>query len=352
MIAARKDVATRKRIKPGLLLDLLNPAHINTLTCVRANNTATAWAFAESANPCASLQLVTIPANKVRCHGLRWIASEGLWSDTYADGTPIEPHFKKGVLIEIASTNGLLNSDVVTTQDITVTAQTYTLSAWGTGSITLSGAATGFLQCNGTLPDERAILTVTTAAGTLTLTVSGSVVLGQLEGKPFASSYIHTSGGYALRNADIITYPISNKILKQQGAMILEAMPAFTIPSSSIPGFGNNYLIDLGVNMHLLQTISGKLSFYDGSANNSLNFNVLQNVVFKSGAVWSQTGKNTALNGVVGTTNAISGYSNFAASMTIGGYGGSSIYNFGGYIRKLIFFKQKISDSHLIKLTT
>lgn len=65
------------------------------------------------------------------------------------------------------------------TQNVTVTAQPHTLTLLGTGSITLSGAATGTLS--GTGATDRVLLTFTPTAGTLTLTVSGSITLPRLQ---------------------------------------------------------------------------------------------------------------------------------------------------------------------------
>jgi hypothetical protein len=54
------------------------------------------------------------------------------------------------------------------------------LSFYGTGTITLSGAFAGTLVGVGPFP-ARASLIFTPAAGTLTLTVTGSVLNAQLE---------------------------------------------------------------------------------------------------------------------------------------------------------------------------
>lgn len=104
-------------------------------------------------------------------------------------------------LVEGAATNLFLNSATGVTQDITTTAQSYSVSFYGTGSITLSGTATGTL--NGTGANNRVSLTVTATAGTLTLTVSGSTTLVQVEALPFASSYIPTTSSAVTRAGDI-----------------------------------------------------------------------------------------------------------------------------------------------------
>ncbi len=112
-----------------------------------------------------------------------------------------------GYLNEPAGTNLLLNSAAPVTQNITTTAQQYTVSFWGTGTCVLSGTATGTL--NGTGATARVSLTVTATAGTLTLTFSGSTSNGQCEACASATSYIPTGGTAVTRTADSLTYPLN-----------------------------------------------------------------------------------------------------------------------------------------------
>lgn len=97
-----------------------------------------------------------------------------------------------GLLIEAGSMNLLLNSASLSTQTVTTTATTYTLSFYGAGSVTLSGSYAGTLSSAGTWP-ARATLTFTAAAGSLVVTVSGSVQYAQLEPGGIASSWIQTT---------------------------------------------------------------------------------------------------------------------------------------------------------------
>ncbi|WP_375699943.1 hypothetical protein [Pseudophaeobacter sp. TrK17] len=92
-------------------------------------------------------------------------------------------------------TNLLLNSDSLSTQVVAVTGVEHTLSYTGTGTVTLSGAATvGPLIGVGSGEASRVSLSFTPSAGSLTLTVSDDVQNAQLETGPYATDYISTQG--------------------------------------------------------------------------------------------------------------------------------------------------------------
>lgn len=114
-----------------------------------------------------------------------------------------------GALIEPAATNILLNSATLSTQSVTVTATAYTLSFYGTGTVTLSGASTSG-PLVGAGANNRVTLTFTPSAGSLTLTVSGTVSNAQLETGSVATSPIITTGTAVTRAGDNISELIAN----------------------------------------------------------------------------------------------------------------------------------------------
>jgi hypothetical protein len=113
-----------------------------------------------------------------------------------------------GLLVEEARTNLLVGSAAPATQIVTVTAVAHTLHFTGTGTITLTGASTaGPLVGTGTGEANRVSLTFTPTAGSLTLTVSGTVTNAQLEAGAFRTSYIlnvSTPLGVT-RSADVVS---------------------------------------------------------------------------------------------------------------------------------------------------
>jgi hypothetical protein len=88
--------------------------------------------------------------------------------------------------------NLLLNSATLSTQNITSVAVPYTLSFENTGTVTLSGTSTAG-PLVGTGVGNRVSLTFTPTAGTLTLTVSGTVSNAQLEIGSTANQYTPTT---------------------------------------------------------------------------------------------------------------------------------------------------------------
>jgi len=119
----------------------------------------------------------------------------------------------KGLLIEEQRVNLLLNSLIdgtsLSTQSVTVAAVAHTISFYGTGTITLTGAAVATVTGTGVYP-SRKTLTFTPIVGVLVCTVSGSVQYAQIEAGAFATSFIPTAGATATRSADVAAMTSTN----------------------------------------------------------------------------------------------------------------------------------------------
>ena len=146
-------------------------------------------------------------------------------------------HALRGLLMEDARTNLLLNSATLTTQSVAVTAQAYTLSFYGAGTVALSGTSTGSLVGTGAFP-ARASLTFTPTAGTLTCTVTGTVQNAQLEAGSITTSYILTAGAAATRAVELAvmsTTPWINQPASTLESEIIVPYPAgFTYCSAEL----------------------------------------------------------------------------------------------------------------------
>lgn len=110
----------------------------------------------------------------------------------------------EGIVLESEATNLLLNSATLSTQSVAISNATqYTISFYGTGTITLSGAHTTAIVGTGTY--KRTTLTFTSTTTSLTVTVTGTVIYAQLETGSIASSWMKTLGTSATRAADVAT---------------------------------------------------------------------------------------------------------------------------------------------------
>ena len=153
-------------------------------------------------------------ATRINQYGVREVVSANRVRIDYSNGKPC-------FLIEPQRTNLVYPSATATTQVRAVTAVQHTLSFYGTGTVTLSGAFSGSLV--GTGANNRVSLTFTPTAGNLTLTVSGTVTDWQLEAGSNATSYIPTVTGSVTRNNDsVYKFNIIDLIGQTEGSIYVE----------------------------------------------------------------------------------------------------------------------------------
>jgi hypothetical protein len=158
-------------------------------------------------------------------------------------------HAARGLLVEESRTNLLLNSGVLATQSVTTAATAYTLSFYGTGTVTLTGTSTaGPLVGSGAFP-ARVTQTFTPTAGTLTLTVTGSVLNASLEAGALATSWISTAGTAVTRAADVVTLATGSWFNPATGTLAADAVfgnTAATAVAASLSDGGTSNRVRLG----------------------------------------------------------------------------------------------------------
>ena len=259
----------------------------------------------------------------------------------------------KGLLIEEARTNLLLNSATLVTQNVTVSAAAHTISFYGTGTVTLSGAASGSLVGSGVYP-TRSTLTFTPTVGTLTLTVAGSCTDGQLELGSFATTVIPTVGSQVTRAADVATMTgvnFSSWYRQEEGSFVAETL----LSRQAAIGSTRQYTVSDNVT-------SSIGSFYRGSGATGatvLVSGVTQTDLAPTGVIAANTPAKVAL---AYKANDFAASGNGAATVTDTSgtvptldrlYLGTDLGNYlNGHIRSLSYYPKRLTNAELQALST
>ena len=254
------------------------------------------------------------------------------------------------ILVEPQRTNLVFPSATATTQSRTVTATAHTLSFYGTGTVVLSGVATGALV--GTGATNRVTLTFTPTAGTLILTVSGSVINWQLEAGSNATSYIPTTTTSVTRNADVISKSgISSLIGQTEGTIFIDFYFKSDMPFKRVleisDGTANNRFIlltdSVGNKLSLTITTLGVLqSTFDSS--------VISNGRFKIALSYVEDNISLFINGALLYNDTTSLIPNTNTIILGGSINANRELN--GGINSTAFWKNKLTNEECIQLTT
>lgn len=243
------------------------------------------------------------------------------------------------ILVEPQRTNLIFPSATLTTQTRIVTAVSHTLSFYGTGSIVISGVHSATLT--GTGLNNRVSLTFTPTAGSLILTVTGSVTNAQLEAGSYPTSYIPTVDSTVTRNADVISKTgISSLIGVDQGTFLFDlqgyvqqlfvGQPYWCYLEDSAKQL---FFYDTG----LYTTINGSFQFIANLPNGTIPFKVIYR--------WNTSFISIFINGVK--------IIDFAKTATFN----PTFFSLGDAIstqnyNEIIGFKTALTDQECIALTT
>ena len=259
-----------------------------------------------------------------------------------------------GLLVEDASTNLLLNSETLSTQNVTVAASPQVLSFYGTGTVTLSGVSTAG-PLVGTGVNDRVELAFTPTAGSLTVTVAGSVTKAQLEAGSKASSYIPTTSATVTRAADVASVTgtnFSDWYNHSEGTFVVE----FSTPDVKYDTDGRAFTVSRGT------TNSGPL--YIGKASGTpqfINARYAGGVELfgtetdwpnfqKSALAYNSTDYTLAVNGFTINTTASTSVDAGIDSMFIGARRPSSNF-LNGHIKRLSYLNTAEDAAALETLT-
>lgn len=129
-----------------------------------------------------------------------------------------------GLLIEEQRTQlNTVSASPTAAQTVTVSGVAHTISFYGTGSVSLSGAHAASLTSAGAYPARRKV-TFTPTAGSLTITPTGDVRMLQLEVGSFATSAIVGEGSQVTRAADVASVNVLSPWFNaSEGTLFVEA---------------------------------------------------------------------------------------------------------------------------------
>lgn len=255
----------------------------------------------------------------------------------------------KGLLIEESRTNSLLNTDLLSTQIVTVTAAARTLSFYGTGSVTLSGTHTAVVSGTGAYP-TRTTYTFTPTDGALTLTVSGTVQYAQLEAGAFATSYIPTTSTALTRNADVATMTgtnFSDWYNQSQGSFVLQAARYVGTGGSM-----THFSVSDGTNLdayRLYSSGSDGIEYFTGFDGGATQWDrsrsaVTSDTPFQLCATYKANAIAFALNGSAVTTDGTATIP--TVDRLLFGQTGNGTAGYGRqYIRKLMYYAQALTNA-------
>lgn len=247
----------------------------------------------------------------------------------------------RGLLIEEARTNLLLNSATMATQSATVTAAAHTLSFTGTGSITLTGTSTAG-PLVGTGANDRVTLSFTPTAGSLTLTVSGDVRMAQLELGAFVTSWIPTVGSTVTRAADDAR--ITPFVTPASVTLAITWQTANPAAYTLLDGLST-------ANRMLLSRSTVQVYFEKAGVGQQSTVIVgITSARQRAAGRWSSAGNTLAHNGVVsgtGSTTTVVPWDSIYLGRTQSGS-----LNVNGYIERVRVLPYAATDAELVTLST
>ena len=282
-------------------------------------------------------------ATRINEFGVREIVPANRVRIDYSNG---KPRF----LVEPQRTNLVYPSTTATTQVRAVTAFLHTLSFYGTGIVTLSGAFSGSLV--GTGANNRVTLSFTPTAGNLTLTVSGTVTDWQLEVGSSATSLIKTVSGSVTRNADVISkYNIDTLIGQTEGTILVKGAQfdrgiVFRIRNNTTIGVNRLFIFCTGIDKRVEVGVMKNNVTVSTSAYLPMNRVSEKNIII----VYSQNVFKVFIGGYLIYTYNYPTPTDFTSVLNTFEFGSLSEKGIAAF-DMIAIWKTKLSDADAVKLT-
>lgn len=253
--------------------------------------------------------------------------------------------------------NSLIDGTSLSTQSVTVTAAPWTISFYGTGTITLTGASTaGPIVGSGATTLTQ--LTFTPSAGSLTCTVSGAVKWANCELGVGASPFIPTAGSQVTRTAESAIVSGANFATffnAPEGSFVVEAETFAPKAQTTLrwdDGTDNNrgMIRGSGSDTRLDYTVlSG------GSVQSDIpkTTGITAGVVFKAAVRYKVNDFAFSLNGGAVSTDVSGSVPVSPSRLGIGHDPTSpSTTRLNGHIRRMAYYPAALTNAQLISLST
>jgi hypothetical protein len=250
-------------------------------------------------------------------------------------------------LIEGACTNLLLNTATPANQDVTVTAQSYTISFYGSGSVTLSGAYSTTLT-GSVLLGVRTEHTFTPSAGTLSIAFSGTVTYPQIETGDHATSYVVSTGTAGTRSKDNAYFDgaqLTNWFSQTTGTFYVEFSPsAKNSTQKQWRVFGSN-----GNHMGLFINATPEFKFATDSTGQATLPSPLTSEENRFCGAYASSRVIGAINGALGTQDITASLQSYTQIRLGGEYNGT--LEMDGWIRRFVYWPFVLDDWKMQHLT-
>ena len=287
-----------------------------------------------------------------------FIGSDGLIQSAAVD----EPRFEHdpltgvcgGLLLEQSRTNLVFPSATLTTQTRTVTAVAHTLSFYGTGTVVLSGTHVATVTGTGAYP-TRTTLTFTPTAGSLILTVTGSVTEAQLEAGAFATSYIPTVASTLTRSADVCSITGSDftgMYNQPEGTLVTSSTRTSTNSNAFVSHYSDNSFNNgFDVRYNTPTQAAALMNVANSNQVSGMQVTIAAGSVVKQAFSYKLNNCGYSVNGAA-TIADMSALIPTATRMVIGNAAvpATTLY-LNGTISSIRYFRKRLSDAKLQTLT-